>query len=160
MVTWAGQQSKASRTRRNPTEARSVILVDTGPLVALFDPADSWHTRCVAKLETLKEPLCATVPVLAEAFHLLTPDSTGSKRLMEFIVDGGMRIWFLDDEALTRTFELITRYANVPMDLADASLVVAAERLNSRRVFTIDRRDFAIYRIRKGHRHMPFELIA
>lgn len=61
---------------------------------------------------------------------------------------------------LARTFELIVRYANVPTDLADGSLVVAAEELNIRKVFSIDRRDFAIYRIRKGHRPLAFEVIA
>ena len=71
-----------------------------------------------------------------------------------------MQVWFLDDDSLARTFELIGRYANVPMDLADSSLVVAAEQLNIRKVFSIDRRDFAIYRIRKGHRQLAFEVIA
>ncbi len=137
-----------------------MILLDTGPLVALFDPADVWHARCVTRLEHFEEPLCTTVPVLVEALHLLTPASTGAQRLMEFIAEGGMQVWFLDDDSLARTFELIVRYANVPMDLADGSLVVAAEQLNIRKVFSIDRRDFAIYRIRKGHRQLAFEVIA
>jgi len=48
---------------------------------------------------------------------------------------------------------------NVPMDFADASLVVAAEALNTRKVFTIDRKDFGVYRARRGHRQLPFEVI-
>ena len=65
--------------------------------------------------------------MLTEAFHLLTPDSVGAQRLMEFIEDAGMVLWYLDDAGLTRAFELMHRYANVPMDFADATLVAAAE---------------------------------
>lgn len=51
------------------------------------------------------------------------------------------------------------RYADHPMDLADASLVAAAESVNTRRIFTTDRRDVAVYRIRRGHRHYPVEIV-
>jgi len=136
-----------------------MILVDTGPLVALFDPADAWHQRCVERLRKISERLWTTTPVLTEAFHLLTPASVGTKRLMDFVTEGGLAMWFFDDSGLSRAFELVARYDNVPMDLADASLVVAAERLNTRRVFTIDRSDFGVYRIRRGHRHLAFQLL-
>jgi predicted nucleic acid-binding protein len=136
-----------------------VILVDTGPLIALFDPQDRVHARCVNTLNSFDEALSTTLPVLTEAFHLLTPDSVGAQRLMEFIEDAGMAVWHLDDADLTRAFELMHRYANVPMDFADATLVAAAEASRERKVFTIDRKDFAVYRIRRGHRHVPFEVI-
>ena len=57
-----------------------MILVDTGPLVGLFDPADAAHSRCVKVLKSIDEPLGTTTPVLTEAFHLLTPASIGSRR--------------------------------------------------------------------------------
>jgi hypothetical protein len=136
-----------------------MILVDTGPLVALFDPKDAAHRRCRRVLEQIREPLRTTVPVLTEAFHLLGPSSIGSDRLRDFILAGGLGAVFLDQAALVRAFELMEQYADHPMDLADASLVVAAERVNSRRVFTIDRRDFHTYRARRGHRHYGFDVI-
>lgn len=136
-----------------------MILVDTGPLVALFDPADGSHDRCVTVLKTIDEPLATTVPVVTEAFHLLSPASPGAQRLMDFISEGGLSMWFLDDLSLSRAFELMVQYADKPMDLADASLVVTAENERLRKVFTIDRSDFTIYRIRRGHRHYDFELI-
>ena len=136
-----------------------MILVDTGPLVALFDPADGDHRDCVKRLADIREPLCTTVPVLTEAFHLLSPGSLGSQRLMDFVTARGLSVWFLDDQALTRAFELMVRYADHPMDLADASLVVLAETLKQRRIFTIDRGDFSTYRIRHGHRHLSFEIL-
>ena len=136
-----------------------MILADTGPLVALFDPADGDHERCRTILASIEEPLCTTVPVLTEAFHLLTPGSIGSQRLMDFVARHGLNVWFLDDSALGRAFELMVRYAGHPMDLADASLVVVAEGLKLRKIFTIDRNDFSTYRIQHGHRHLPFEVL-
>ncbi|SDY15682.1 hypothetical protein SAMN05421644_1343 [Allochromatium warmingii] len=136
-----------------------MILVDTGPLVALFDPADGDHRDCVKQLAGISEPLCTTVPVLTEAFHLLSPGSLGAQRLMDFVTARGLSVWFLDDHALTRAFELMVRYADHPMDLADASLVVLAETLKQRRIFTIDRGDFSTYRIRHGHQHVSFEML-
>ena len=137
-----------------------MILVDTGPLVALFDPKDEQHNRCRGTLKEIREPILTTTPVLTEAFHMLGPSSIGSERLREFVAEGGMAVWFLDRAWLTRAFELMELYADHPMDLADASLVAAAEALGTRRVFTIDRRDFETYRVRRGHRHYLVEIIS
>jgi uncharacterized protein len=137
-----------------------MILVDTGPLVALFDPKDEHHSRCRAILKEIREPILTTIPVLTEAFHVLGPASIGSDRLREFVEDSGLSAWFLDRAWLTRAFELMEVYADHPMDLADASLVAAAEALATRRVFTLDRKDFATYRVRRGHRHYSVEIVS
>lgn len=136
-----------------------MILVDTGPLVALFDPRDGRHLRCREVLGTIREPLATTVPVLTEAFHMLSPASRGAARLRDFIDERGLGPWFMDEARLDRAFELMERYADRPMDLADASLIVAAETLRTRRIFTIDRRDFLAYRIRRGHREYPVDIV-
>ena len=136
-----------------------MMLVDTGPLVALFDPKDGQHGRCVKTLKGIREPIHTTVPVLTEAFHMLTPQSLGSDRLREFVARGGLAVWFFGGPALSRAFELMEMYADHPMDLADASLIVAAEALETRRVFTVDRKDFQTYRIRRGHRRYPVEIV-
>ena len=78
---------------------------------------------------------------------------------MDLVIDSGVTIWFVDEEAVVPAFELMRRYANVPMDFADASLVVAAETLGTRKIFTIDRKDFTGYRIRRWHRHLSFEMM-
>lgn len=88
-----------------------MILVDTGPLVALFDPQDKQHSRCVKVLKEIQEGLITTVPVLTEAFHMLGPASIGSDRLREFVENGGLSVWFFDRPALTRAFELMELYA-------------------------------------------------
>jgi len=100
-----------------------------------------------------------TVPVLTEAFHLLEPSSIGSSRLRDFVLRGGVSVWFMDAPALTRSFELMQQYTDHPMDLADASLIAAAEALPTRRVFTIDRGDFSAYRVRRGKRFEPVEIV-
>jgi predicted nucleic acid-binding protein len=137
-----------------------MILVDTGPLVALFDPQDGQHARCVTTLKGVREPLITTIPVLTEAFHMLGPASIGSDRLRDFVAGGGLTVWFFERATLTRAFELMESYADHPMDLADASLVTAAEALGTRRVFTIDRKDFETYKVRKGHRSHAMEIVS
>ena len=137
-----------------------MILVDTGPLIALFDPRDEQHNRCRKTLKEIREPILTTIPVLTEAFHMLGAASIGSDRLREFVEDGGLSVWFFDRAWLTRAFELIELHADHPMDLADASLVAAAEALGTRRVFTINRKDFETYRVRRGHRHYPVEIVS
>jgi predicted nucleic acid-binding protein len=137
-----------------------MILVDTGPLVALFDPKDAAHRRCRAVLESIGEPIRTTIPVLTAAFHMLDPASVGSDRLREFVLQGGLSVWWFDESTLTRAFELMETYADHPMDLADASLIAAAETLGTRRVFTIDRDDFRTYRVRRGHRNLTVEIVS
>jgi predicted nucleic acid-binding protein len=136
-----------------------MMLVDTGPLVALFDPQDAQHERCTRALREIREPIVTTAPVLTEAFHMLGPASIGADRLRDFIDAGGMSVWFFDRSSLTRAFELMESYADHPMDLADASLVAAAEMLGAKRVFTIDRSDFGAYRVRRGHRYHALQIV-
>lgn len=136
-----------------------MILVDTGPFVALFDPKDPSHSRCREVLEAIREPLVTTVPVLTEAFHMLSPGSIGADRLRDFIARGGATVWSFDARSLQRAFELMEQYADHPMDLADASLIAAAEALATTKVFTIDRQDFQTYRVKRGHRSVKVEII-
>jgi hypothetical protein len=137
-----------------------VILVDSGPLVALFDPRDDAHAESKGTLQKVAEPLVTTVPVLTEVFHLLGPATQGAKALREFVRRGGLGVWCLSAATLGRSLELMDEYADHPMDLADASLVTAAEALRTTRVFTIDRNDFQTYRARFGRRLRGFTMIS
>lgn len=136
-----------------------MILVDTGPLVALFDPKDDAHGDAQRTLKAIREPLVTTTPVLTEAFHLLDPSSQGSVALRTFLLAGGARLFELSDRTLARAFQLMEQYLDHPMDLADASLVTAAEGLRTTRVFTLDRGDFATYRARIGRSLRGFRLV-
>lgn len=117
------------------------------------------HERCAETLRRIREPIYTTTAVLTEAFHMLEPQSLGADRLREFVEKGGLSVWFFDRSGLTRAFELMELYADHPMDFADASLVVAAESLGTRRVFAIDRKDFVTYRVRRGYRNYPMEIV-
>ena len=136
-----------------------MILTDTGPLVALFNRTDAAHGRCVDTFKDIDEPIATTLPVLTEAFHLLGPAGDGAAALMDFIARGGLKVIYFDDNALVRALELMVQYADAPMDFADASLVTAAETYSLQNIFTLDRGDFNTYRIRRGHRHVAFDII-
>ena len=122
-------------------------LCDTGPLVAMADRFDALHGECVVAFRQFSGNLVTTWPVLTEAFYFLD-DPASREFLWEFIARPGVQIANLPSDDLVRIRTLMTQYATLPMDFADASLVVAAERLNLRRVFTLDRRDFLLYRPR------------
>lgn len=136
-----------------------MILVDAGPLVALFDARDAAHDRCEEGSRAIQEPFVTTVPVLVEAFHLLDPRSRGAQALQDVVLRGGVGVWFLSDPALSRAFGLMRRYADHPMDLADASLVTAAEVLRTTTLFALDHDDFATYRVRLGQSWRHFLIL-
>ena len=136
-----------------------MILVDTGPLVALFDVWDDAHASAEATLETIEDELVTTVPVLTEAFHLLGPDSRGAQALRAFVEGGGLTVWWLGEASWRSAFRLMEENDDHPINLADASLVTAAESLRVTKVFTIDRRDFLTYRAKIGRRARAFTLV-
>jgi uncharacterized protein len=136
-----------------------VILVDTGPLVALFEPRDDAHGETRSRLARLRDELVTTVPVLTEAFHLLGPSTKGARALRSFLTRRGLRVWWLSAGTLSRALRLMDDYTDQEMDLADASLVAAAEALRTTKIFTIDRRDFSIYRAKVGRSLRSFSLV-
>jgi predicted nucleic acid-binding protein len=122
-------------------------LCDTGPLVAMADRFDALHGKCVEAFSQFGGNLVTTWPVLTEASYFLD-DPHSREFLWQFMVRPGVQVADIPADDLVRIRTLMTQYATLPMDFADASLVVAAERLNVRRVFTLDRRDFLLYRPR------------
>jgi uncharacterized protein len=123
-----------------------MILVDTGPLVALIHEDDNEHRACKDAFASFNEPLGTVWPVLTEAIYLLSFSWEAQTALMEMIETGAVEILPLGVADIPRIRELMRKYRDLPMDLADAALVRVAERERLRRVFTIDRRDFQIYR--------------
>lgn len=123
-----------------------MILIDAGPIVAVLHGDDHNHERCVRALRTLREPLATAWPVLTEAMYLLGFSWEAQDALWEMIDGGVLRLTSLDADDGPRMRELMRKYRDLPMDLADAALVRLAEREGLRRVFTIDRRDFSVYR--------------
>lgn len=125
-----------------------VVLVDTGPLVALFDPSERAHVKCERALASLERTqLVTSIAVLTEATYLLAFSDAAQNALLSFVVAGAMEIADFGREDIARASTLMAKYRDLPMDFADATLVVLAERLRCTRVFTLDVRDFGVYRV-------------
>lgn len=101
-------------------------------------------------------PSSCTEAVLTEASHLLGQVSGGRQAVVDFFLSGGSLLVPATQASLRRCRELMKQYDDLPMDYADATLVVLAEELDTNLVFTTDRRDFGVYRI-SGQRH--FEIL-
>ena len=124
------------------------IIVDTGPLVALFHARDRHHEAAKAVLESNPAVLVSTWPVITEACHFLA--QAGRRALLTFVRRGALRVEALSVEDVPQLDELLARYER--MDFADATLVLSAEKTGITEIFTIDRRDFEAYRTRSGRR--------
>lgn len=124
----------------------AAILVDSGPLVALIDRSDSHHETCNAILQSVTDPLLSAWPVVTEAMYLLAFSWRAQEGLWELLTSQALALAPLDHTDAARLRDLMHRYRDLPMDLADAALVRIAERERLRRVFTLDRRHFAMYR--------------
>ena len=133
-----------------------MILVDAGPLVALINAADRHHERCTSELRTLDEPLVTVWPAYTEAMYLLGFSWRAQDALWELLDREVIGLVQLDAGNHRRIRELMKKYRDLPMDLADAALVSVAERERISRIFTLDRRDFQVYR---PHRIGRFQVI-
>ena len=124
-----------------------MILIDAGPLVALVDADDQHHAKCVSTLKQLREPLATVWPPVVEAMYLLSGLPLAQEALWEMLERGAVLLLPLDSNDIPRIRELTRKYVNRKMDFADAALLRAAERENTRKIFTVDRRDFSVYRL-------------
>jgi uncharacterized protein len=128
------------------------MLTDTGPLVAIFDRNDVQHSACVRVLQSLTQSsLLTTWPCFTEAFYLLSTIGGYHSQESLWSMRRNGRLSLLDITAAEadRMDTLMAKYTNVPMDLADASLVAVAESRGYTRLFTIDS-DFYIYVLADG----------
>jgi uncharacterized protein len=127
------------------------VLVDAGPLVALLKRSDDHHEEIVKILKGIRDPLVSVWPAIAEAMYLLSSSWQEQKALWEILETGAVRLLHLGEADLPAMKNLMEKYRDLPMDMADAALVHVAEREDIRRVLTLDHRDFSVYRLsRKG----------
>jgi predicted nucleic acid-binding protein len=127
-----------------------MLIADTGFFYALADRRDRHHPRAVEVLEALAEPLVTTWPVLTETTHLMTRrlSAAVAVQFMANVADGFSRVHSFDAAEIRRMGELMQRYSTLPMDLADASLVLLAEKLDDGRILSTDQRDFETFRFK------------
>jgi uncharacterized protein len=133
------------------------MLIDAGPLIAIIDAKDPFHRVCVRALNSLSLPFHTSWPVLTEVSHFITRRGTERHRkaFWKLVRRSVIVPHELTIDDVPRIETLMHTYADQPMDLGDASLVVLAERLGMRALFTIDS-DFSVYRI-NGRR--AFEIV-
>lgn len=132
-------------------------LIDTGAMLALLDRTDRWHRICVDAFEQIRLPLLTSEAVLTELFHLVGDSSHEIAAAWRLVRSGAVVMAGIEDSELPHVQALMSRYADRPMDFADATLVYLAKREALSTIFTVDRADFDTYRIegRRRFRVLP-----
>jgi len=132
-------------------------LLDTGPLVAFLDARDPAHTSVSACLDRFTGELFTTSSVITEAMHFVAPIREGPRLLAELVAAVRLTVFdFTQPAALSQAAELMEKYSDLPMDFADATLVLLAEQLEVVEVLSLDRRGFAAFRTRD---RKPFHFV-
>lgn len=132
------------------------VLLDTGPLVAVLDRSDQWHSDCVDRVQAAFDRCVTTEAVATEASHLVGRGHASPALPLEFLLAARIPILSLSADMHAGAVSLIRRYSDLPMDYADATLVVLAGALGTGSVLTTDRKGFRAYR---WGRDRVFELI-
>jgi|SRR5690554_7127734 len=135
---------------------KSTLIADTGYLVALANPRDQYHQHVVRISRGLEGDLVTTWPVITETCHFLLRrvHPLAQASLLDKVIRGTIAVYPFSTESLARIPFLIGKYVDLPMDLADASLVILAEELGHGNILSTDRRDFQAYRWKNHH---PFK---
>lgn len=121
-------------------------LIDSGPLIALFDSSDKYHPKTLEFIQKNKSLLITTIASVTETLHLLDFNRNAQIDFLEWISRGAVEIHNIENSDFKRIKELTEKYRDLPMDFADSCLVLLAEKLGIDTIATIDR-DFSIYRI-------------
>lgn len=133
-----------------------MLIADSGFFFALSDRKDPWHAASVGVYQALTEGLVTTWPVVTESAYLIGKylGESRRQRFLEQAFAETFTVFDIGKRHGVRILELSRRYANLPMDLADASLVILAEHLGHGRILSTDMRDFEAYRWKN---HAPFQ---
>lgn len=124
------------------------ILIDAGPLIALFDKDDKYHQQVKEFIKRYTGRLITTWPVITEVTHMLDFNQQAQIGFLQWIDRGGLAVEEALFEHIGRIIQLTEKYQDLPMDLADASLVILAEKLAITEIVTIDS-DYYVYRTMK-----------
>ena len=136
----------------------NTAVIDAGPLIALFDKSDTYHQKTKQRLEEYRKDvhgrLITTWPIITEVTYILRAHLHLEAQVdfLKWITIGGLEMFDLQKGHLSKIIELQKKYSNLPMDFADATLLIAAESIDINKVFSIDK-DFSIYRI-LGKKHL------
>jgi predicted nucleic acid-binding protein len=130
-----------------------VWLLDTGPFVAYLDRTDKDHTAVVPVLDSFTGQLVTTSAVIAEAMYFVAAVRSGPRLLAELVAASGLQVYdFSESQDLAEAARRMEKYSDLPMDFADATLVLLAEHLGVFDLLTLDRRGFNVFRSSRGKR--------
>ncbi len=119
-------------------------LIDAGPLIALFDKSDQYHKNALAFIKSINTPLITTWPVVTEVSHMLDFSTKAQINFLTWISRGGLQVMEIESSNIFRLIDLCAKYDDVPMDLADATLILVSEITGIKEIASFDS-DFYIY---------------
>jgi len=128
---------------------KNTLLIDSGPLIALFDRSDRYHIKTKEFLKNFKGKLLTSWAVITEVFHILDFNLNVQIDFLKWVEIGGVKLYNIEQNDLEDIITLMQNYTNVPMDLADATLMYIAHKENIKKIASIDS-DFDIYRTLKS----------
>ena len=120
-------------------------LIDAGPLIALFNKSDKYHEKIKEFIKNYTGLLTTSWPVITEVCHMLDFNINAQIDFLKWIKLGGLKVEDIETEEIDKIIKLSEKYSDIPMDLADATLIVISERLGIKQIITIDS-DYYIYR--------------
>ena len=123
-----------------------LVMMDTGPWVALIDRSEERHKECIEWLKDFRDNILSSEAVLTEVLYLLNFSQRAQSAAIDFVLNGAILLVPSNLESLKRTKRLMKKYKDIPMDYADATLVSIAEDFSVTHVVTFDAKDFNIYR--------------
>jgi predicted nucleic acid-binding protein len=124
----------------------NTVLIDAGPLIALFDKDDRYHEKIKSFIRGKSYLFITTTAVITEVSYMLNFDIRAQSDFFNWILNKGVILRDIGPADISRVIGLIKRYADLPMDFADATLVIAAEKTGIKSIISIDA-DFDIYRL-------------
>jgi len=124
------------------------VIVDTGPIVALFDKDDNYHKNAITFFKEFQDRLFTTWPVITEVSYMLNFNVNVQCAFFEWIRLHAISIYEIRPNQVQDIIDYMSRYSNVPMDLADASLLLLAEEKEITDIITFDS-DYYIYKLNK-----------
>jgi len=123
------------------------ILIDSGPLIALFDRNDKYHLASLKFIKNNNSELVTTLASITETLHLLDFNRNAQIDFLGWVNAGAVTLEPISSDDLQRIKQLTIKYSDLPMDFADACLVLLGEKLTISTIATIDR-DFDVYRLK------------
>lgn len=130
-------------------------IIDTGPMVALFDSSDQYHEKAVSFIKGYSGSLLTTHACVTEVIYLLDFSKQAQLDFLSWVGKSAVELVHIENSDVLKMIQIFSKYADLPMDYADGTLILTAEKMNIKQIATIDS-DFEIYRM---HRNKKFEIL-